>query len=99
MAVLGYGGGGSWIRRTRINGDAWEPVDVPLGEESEAYAIDILSGSTVKRTLTSSTPSVLYPAADELADFGVAQTTLSISVAQLSTTVGCGYAAAAVLTP
>lgn len=89
----------SWIRRTRINGDAWEPVDVPLGEESEAYALDILSGSTVKRTLTSNAPSVLYAAADELTDFGSAQSTLSISIAQLSTTVGRGYATAGVLTP
>ena len=89
----------SWIRRTRINGDAWEPVDVPLGEESEAYALDILSGSTVKRTLTASTLAVLYAAADELADFGAPQTSLSISIAQLSTTVGRGYAASGVLTP
>ena len=50
LSALRAGGGVvfSWIRRTRINGDAWEPVDVPLGEESEAYALDILSGSTVK---------------------------------------------------
>ena len=75
LSALRTGGGVvfSWIRRTRINGDAWEPVDVPLGEESEAYALDILSGSTVKRTLTSNAPSVLYAAADELTDFGSAQ--------------------------
>jgi hypothetical protein len=42
---------------------------------------------------------VLYAAADEIADFGAAQTTLSVRVAQLSATVGRGIAAAAALTP
>ena len=43
------------------------------------------------------TPSVLYAAADEIADFGAAQTSLSVRVAQLSATVGRGFAADAVL--
>ena len=89
----------TWIRRTRRDGDSWDVIDVPLGEETEAYALDVLSGSSVKRTLSASTPSVLYAAADELADFGVAQTSLSISIAQLSTTVGRGFATEGVLTP
>ncbi|OLP56847.1 hypothetical protein BJF92_12315 [Rhizobium rhizosphaerae] len=32
----------SWIRRTRIGGDSWDQADVPLGEEREAYEVDIL---------------------------------------------------------
>ena len=82
----------SWVRRTRIDGDGWG-VEVPLGEETEAYTVDILSGSTVVRTIASSTPQALYAAADELADFGSAQTSLHIRVAQLSATAGAGYAA------
>ena len=31
----------SWIRCTRINGDSWDGIDVPLGEESEAYVAEI----------------------------------------------------------
>ena len=85
-----------WIRRTRIDGDGWSG-EVPLGEDSEAYAIDILAATTVVRTLSSPTSSVLYAAADELADFGVAQTNLTVRVAQLSATVGRGFAASASL--
>jgi hypothetical protein len=80
----------SWIRRARRDGDAWDG-EVPLGEDSEAYAVDILSGMSVVRTLTVNAPSVLYAVADELADFGAAQTTLSVRVAQLSATVGRGF--------
>jgi hypothetical protein len=82
----------SWIRRTRIDGDGWG-VEVPLGEEVEAYTLDILSGGTVVRTIASAVPQAIYPAADELSDFGVAQTSLHIRVAQLSATAGAGYAA------
>ena len=87
----------SWIRRTRRDGDAWDAVDVPLGEDGEAYAVDILSGASVVHTLTATAPAVLYPAADELADFGAAQSTLAVRITQLSATVGRGIAAEAVL--
>ena len=87
----------TWIRRTRIDGDTWVG-EVPLGEDSEQYALDILSGSSVVRTLSVTSPSALYAAADELADFGAAQTSLSVRVAQLSATVGRGFAATAILT-
>jgi len=86
----------SWIRRTRVDGDSWSG-EVPLGEDSERYAVDLLSGSTVLRTLTSAVPSALYAAADELADFGAAQTSLTLRVAQVSATVGRGFAAEATL--
>lgn len=85
-----------WIRRTRGDGDSWSG-EVPLGEDSERYEIDIMSGAAVVRTLTSATPSVLYAAADELADFGVAQTSLVVRVAQMSAIVGRGLAAEATL--
>ena len=29
----------SWIRQTRIDGDDWSGIDVPLGEESESYVV------------------------------------------------------------
>jgi hypothetical protein len=87
----------SWIRRTRVDGDSWG-VEVPLGEETEAYALDIFSGGAVVRTIACASPQALYAAADELADFGAAQTSLHIRVAQLSGTVGAGYAAEVTLT-
>jgi hypothetical protein len=82
----------TWIRRTRVDGDTWVG-EVPLGEDSEQYVVDILSGADVVRTLEATAPSALYAAADELADFGAAQTSLSIRVTQLSTTIGRGFAA------
>jgi hypothetical protein len=86
-----------WIRRTRIGGDSWDPADVPLGEDTEAYEVDVLSESSVVRTLIASTPAALYPAAAELADFGSPQTSLSVRVYQLSAAAGRGHPAAALL--
>lgn len=88
----------SWTRRTRRDGDSWEAGDVPLAEDIEAYEVDILSGASVKRTLSSTTPTVLYTAADEIADFGAPQTSLSLRVVQLSATIGRGLATEATLT-
>jgi hypothetical protein len=86
----------TWIRRTRIDGDSWVG-EVPLGEDSEHYALDVLSDGGVVRTLAASSSTALYTAADELADFGAPQATLSVRVAQLSATVGRGFATEAVL--
>ncbi|HZS63501.1 MAG TPA: glycoside hydrolase/phage tail family protein [Xanthobacteraceae bacterium] len=87
----------TWIRRTRIDGDAWNPGDVPLGEEREAYAVDILSGGSVLRTLNVSEASALYAAADEISDFGAPQESLSVSIAQISAVVDRGFAVTATL--
>jgi hypothetical protein len=78
-----------WTRRTRSGGDSWEG-EVPLGEAFEAYEVDIVAGTTVKRTLTAASPGVLYAAADELADFGQVQARLTIRVAQMSAAIGRG---------
>ncbi|ACI93699.1 gene transfer agent [Afipia carboxidovorans OM5] len=82
----------TWIRRTRKDGDAWG-IEVPLGEDVEAYDVEILSDSTVKRTLSVSASAATYVSADEIVDFGVAQTNLTIRVFQLSSTVGRGFPA------
>ena len=63
----------TWMRRTRIGGDSWDAVEVPLGEDSESYEVDILDGATVKRTLAATTPAATYTAADQTADFGAPQ--------------------------
>ena len=87
----------SWVRRTRRDGNSWATADVPLGEDSEAYAVEILLGATVVRSLAAAQPSALYAAADELADFGTPQASLAVRVAQLSATVGRGFAAESIL--
>lgn len=86
-------GGGihvSWIRRTRRDGDNWG-VEVPLGEDSEAYTLDILSGASVVRSIPCTAPSALYAGADELDDFGAPLTVLHGRVSQMSSTVGRGH--------
>jgi hypothetical protein len=83
----------AWIRQTRLGGDAWEPVEVPLGETGEAYVVSILDGDTVVRSFTSSAPSVIYSAGDQVADFGSLPSEISIRVSQLSLTEGPGLAA------
>jgi len=68
----------NWIRRTRHNGDGWQAIDVPLSEDAEAYEIDILKGGQVARRITSAQPSILYTQAQEIADFGTVQSTLTL---------------------
>jgi hypothetical protein len=61
----------SWKRRTRAPiGDSWDAIEVPLFEDIESYEVDILDGSTVKRTLATNTTGVLYAGAQQTADWG-----------------------------
>ena len=87
----------SWIRRTRIGGDSWEVAEVPLGEDGEAYEIEILDGTTVKRVLSTDKPSVVYSAAQQVADFGGVQSSYSVRVYQMSSVFGRGSVRAAVI--
>ena len=80
----------SWVRRTRVNGDSWDVTEVPLGEEEERYEIDILDGGTVKRTLSTSTPSVIYSEADQVADWGSVQPAYDVRVFQLNSSLSRG---------
>lgn len=83
-----------WIRRSRdLSADSWASAEVPLAEDAESYEVDIMNGATVLRTLSTSTPSVVYTAAQQVTDFGAALgpgDTLDIRVAQLSTVYGRG---------
>jgi hypothetical protein len=87
----------SWIRRTRKGGDNWDTIEVPLGEDSEAYRVEILSGDAVARTIETASPQVSYAAAEEIADFGAPQSELTVRVRQLSALVGAGRPQTAVL--
>ncbi|MBZ0260812.1 MAG: glycoside hydrolase/phage tail family protein [Hyphomicrobiales bacterium] len=80
----------TWIRRSRVDGDGWEPVEIPLGEDSENYRLDILDGVTVKRSVDVSNPGYRYLAADIAADFGVAPANYDLRLAQISAGFGVG---------
>ena len=82
-----------FTRRGRIDADAWEPLDIPLGEDSAAYEITISRPSGTARVLRTPVPSALYASADMAADFPATPGTLEISVCQLSSAVGRGFAA------
>lgn len=86
-----------WVRRARSGGDNWELPEVPLGEESESYEVDILDGSTVMRTLATSSASVVYSSADQIADFGAVQPSVSVKVYQTNVIFGRGAPRAAVV--
>ena len=61
----------AWTRRSRaLAADSWTAAEVPLAEEREAYEVEVLDGATVVRTLATTTTSVTYTAAQQLADFG-----------------------------
>ncbi len=80
----------TWIRRTRIGGDTWETVEVPLFEGQESYVLEIMNGASVVRSVTASTPSYQYAVADETSDFGTVQSILAVKIRQISSDVGAG---------
>ena len=78
----------SWVRRTRVDGDSWAVADVPVGEDSESYEVQVRLGAEVIRTVTVSSPGWTYSAADKAEDglIGAYQ----IAVAQVSDRFGPG---------
>lgn len=89
----------SFVRRSRVAGDAWGDVEPPVGEAFERYEIDVYAGANVVRTLNSDAPEALYPGAAELADFGAPQAVLQVAIMQISAVAGRGFAAQATLKP
>jgi hypothetical protein len=84
-------------RRSRLSTRLIGPLGIscPLGEDSERYAVDVYATSgysTIKRTLTASAPSLAYLAADQVTDFGSAQSAIYVKAYQLSAAVGRGNA-------
>nr|WP_245538082.1 phage tail protein [Roseobacter litoralis] len=91
-----------WTRRSRaLAAVSWGAVEVPLIEEVEAYEVEILDSSTVKRVLSVTTTSAIYTAAQQTADWGSLLglgDTLDIRIFQLSALIGRGAAKTVTLT-
>lgn len=85
----------TWTRRSRIGTELPNSGDIPLDEPSESYSLDIMNGSTVVRTIASTSQSCSYSAADQTTDFGSPQSAVDVLVYQLGQLVGRGTAAAA----
>lgn len=79
-----------WVRRTRIDGDAWEGPEVPLGEESERYLLRVFVGTEQLREELLDTSEWTYSNAAQAAD-GLSGA-FEVTVAQLSATYGAGLA-------
>ncbi|MEQ8267654.1 MAG: glycoside hydrolase/phage tail family protein [Parvibaculum sp.] len=80
-----------WKRRTRIGGDSWQGIEVPLAEETEAYEIEIREGETVKRVIAAASSDANYNADDQIADFGGTDFPfVDLTIYQLSRAYGRG---------
>ncbi len=77
-----------WVRRTRIGGDDWDGMEVPLGEERESYLVRVLDGGEVRREVLTDRPEFTYTGAERSAD-GIAGG-YTLEVAQISASFGAG---------
>ena len=87
----------AFIRRSRIESDGWTSIDAPLGEDIEAYEIEILKQGLVQRIVRASSQQALYASAHELEDFGATQTQISLRIFQMSASVGRGFPCEAIV--
>jgi hypothetical protein len=84
----------SWTRRSRVDADSWLGSDIPLGEETEAYQVDIApAGGAALRSVTVATPTWTYSADAIAEDFPVLPEGIAITVRQISAVVGPGIPA------
>ncbi|MBC2884747.1 glycoside hydrolase/phage tail family protein [Ochrobactrum sp. CM-21-5] len=60
----------SWIRRGRIDADSWLGEDIPLGEELEAYRLEVWKGGQLVRSQRVIEPSWLYFGVQRQGDVG-----------------------------
>lgn len=85
-----------WVRRTRVGGVWADFIDAPLGEATEEYEVVIYSNSTYTtetRVITATSQTASYTAAQQVTDFGSAQSTVYVRVFQISATVDRGFPA------
>jgi hypothetical protein len=89
----------TWVRRSRLGGRWADFVDVPLGEASEAYEIDILDapGGDVINTYSSSSESFAYSAAAQTGDGLTPGEDVHVAIHQMSAFIGRGFPGAATL--
>ena len=85
----------TWDRRTRLQVRYGGPGGsfTPLGEGSERYEIDVYATSgylTVLRTISATSETSSYTAAQQTTDFGSTQATVYVRVYQLSDEIGRG---------
>jgi len=85
----------AWIRRGRLGPEWRDLVDVPLGEATESYEVDIIDDGgpplSPFRLLTSTSESVVYTAAQQTTDFGSPVASVHVKIYQISADVNRGF--------
>jgi len=87
----------TWMRRGRVDADSWLGADIPLGEEYEAYQVDVSAAGNVVRSTTVSSPSWAYVASELAADFPSLPEEIEITVRQISASIGPGLPASCIV--
>lgn len=73
-----------WIRRGRIDADSWMGEDIPLGEATEKYLVQLWQGETLLHTEVVTEPHFLYSGFIADGEY------LRFEVAQISQACGAG---------
>lgn len=80
----------SWIRCSRIGGDAWGAAEVPLGEAEERYRLRLLDAGAEILRVETATAGWTLDAAQLVALYGGVPAAIDVAVAQISQTYGPG---------
>ncbi|MFP4518808.1 MAG: glycoside hydrolase TIM-barrel-like domain-containing protein [Oceanicaulis sp.] len=101
LTVCALGGGLriGWIRRDRMDADAWAPAEIAMSEAREAYRVELIDAGAVVAIHETEAPSLTLDAAALSASFPAGLAEARVRVAQISDAVGPGAAAEAVLDP
>jgi hypothetical protein len=81
----------TWIRRTRLDGDRWDMLDAPVGEVTERYLVQVVSGGVVRRQAEVAVPFWSYAGSARAQD-GL-NGAFSVEIAQISDRFGPGLKA------
>ena len=87
----------TWKRRSRFRQPGLGNGPLPLGETSEAYEVRILQGSTTLRTISTTSETASYTAAEQSSDGLAPGSLIDVEVVQISTERGAGYPALATI--
>ncbi|MGJ3231306.1 MAG: baseplate multidomain protein megatron [Oceanicaulis sp.] len=89
----------SWIRRDRIDADAWARPDIPMSEAREAYRVELFTEDTPAAAYETAAPHLTLDAAAVAALFPGGLQGATVRIAQISDAYGPGATVAAPLDP
>lgn len=87
----------TWMRRNRLDGEWRDKVDVPMSEATEKYQVNVMNGSAVISIITVTSATATYTVAQQIADFGSAQLSITVGIFQINATINGGTIATATL--